>query len=46
MFCFVLFCFVLFCFCVVLAVWELSVETRLASNPEIHLILPPTEYWD
>ena len=42
------FCFVLFCFletgflCVVLAVLEHTLYTRLASNSEIHLPLPPT----
>jgi hypothetical protein len=52
LFCFVLFCFVLFCFvfetgflCIALAVLELTLYTRLASNPEIRLPLPP-ECWD
>jgi hypothetical protein len=31
--------------CVALAVLELTLLTRLASNPEIHLPLPP-KYWD
>ena len=31
--------------CVVLAVLELALETRLASNSEIYLPLP-LEYWD
>jgi hypothetical protein len=50
-FCFVLVCFVLFWFfetgflCVALAVLELTLWTRLASNSEIHLP-PPPEYWD
>jgi hypothetical protein len=41
-----LFCFV-FCFletgflCVALAVLELTLKTRLASNSEIHMRLPP-----
>jgi hypothetical protein len=40
-----------FCFfeigflCVALAVLELTLETRLASNSEIHLPLPP-QCWD
>jgi hypothetical protein len=31
--------------CIVLAVLELTLSTRLASNSEIHLPLPP-ECWD
>jgi hypothetical protein len=52
-FSFFLFCFVLFCFCffetgflcVALAVLELTLETRLASNSEIRLPRPP-KCWD
>jgi hypothetical protein len=46
-----LFCFVLFCFfetgflCVTLAVLELTLQTRLASNSEILLPLP-SKCWD
>jgi hypothetical protein len=43
---YLLFCFVLTGFlCIALAVLELTLQTRLASNSEICLPLPP-KYWD
>jgi hypothetical protein len=48
---FFVFCFFVFCFfktgflCIALAVLELSLQTRLASNSEIRLPLP-SKCWD